>query len=92
MHDPTTMNRQGADTGTQYRSAIFYENEEEGKIAKEIAERVSKQWYKGKPVSTQIAPATKWWDAEGYHQEYLEKKPWGYHCPAHFVRKFPALT
>ncbi|KPI37645.1 putative peptide methionine sulfoxide [Cyphellophora attinorum] len=92
MHDPTTLNRQGADTGTQYRSAIFTENEEQAKISHEIAEKASKEWYKGKKITTQIAPATQWWDAEDYHQQYLEKEPFGYHCPAHFVRPFPALS
>jgi peptide-methionine (S)-S-oxide reductase len=92
MHDPTTLNRQGADTGTQYRSAIFTENEQQAKIAHEIADKASKEWYKGKKITTQIAPATQWWDAEDYHQQYLEKEPFGYHCPAHFVRPFPALS
>lgn len=92
MHDPTTLNRQGADTGTQYRSAIFTENEEQAKIAKDIAEKVSQQWYKGKPITTEIRPATQWYDAEPKHQRYLENYPYGYHCPAHFVRKLPDLA
>jgi peptide-methionine (S)-S-oxide reductase len=92
MHDPTTMNRQGADTGTQYRSAIFTESDEQLKIANEIKEKVGKEWYKGKPISTEIRPSTQWYDAEDHHQEYLEKRPWGYHCPAHFVRKLPPLS
>ena len=91
MHDPTTKNRQGADSGTQYRSAVFTENEEQLKIAKEIGEKVSKQWYKGKPITTEIRMATQWYDAEGDHQEYLIKQPYGYHCPAHYVRPFPKL-
>ncbi|KAK5945666.1 Peptide methionine sulfoxide reductase [Knufia obscura] len=92
MHDPTTMNRQGADTGTQYRSAIFYENEDQKKIAEEIKEKVGKEWYKGKPISTEIRAATKWYDAEDYHQDYLKKEPYGYHCPAHYVRPLPPLS
>ncbi|KAK5069500.1 Peptide methionine sulfoxide reductase [Lithohypha guttulata] len=92
MHDPTTLNRQGADTGTQYRSAIFYVNDEQKKIAEEIKEKVGKEWYKGKPISTEIRAATKWYDAEDYHQDYLKKEPFGYHCPAHFVRKLPPLS
>ncbi|KAK5055299.1 hypothetical protein LTR84_013049 [Exophiala bonariae] len=91
MHDPTTLNRQGADTGTQYRSAIYYEDEEQSKIAKEIKERVGNQWYKGKPITTEILPATQWYDAEPGHQEYLINTPHGYHCPAHYVRPLPAL-
>lgn len=92
MHDPTTMNRQGADTGTQYRSAIFYENEQQKSIAEEIKEKVGKEWYKGKPITTEIRAATKWYDAEDYHQDYLKKEPYGYHCPAHFVRSLPTLS
>ena len=93
MHDPTTLNRQGADSGPQYRSAIFTENDDQQKIAETIASKVSKEWYKGKPLSTEIRRATQWYDAEVKHQKYLEDAgPWGYHCPAHFVRKFPALS
>ena len=91
MHDPTTLNRQGADSGTQYRSAIYAENDEQLKIAEEITAKVKEQWYKGKSISTEIRRSTKWYDAEDNHQEYLDKEPHGYHCPAHFVRKFPAL-
>ena len=90
MHDPTTLNRQGADLGTQYRSAIFWHDDEQEKIAKEITEKVEKQWYK-KPITTQIAQAGTWYDAETYHQLYLENNPGGYECPAHFVRNFPEL-
>jgi peptide-methionine (S)-S-oxide reductase len=91
MHDPTTLNRQGADSGTQYRSAVYAENDEQLKIAEEIKQKVGEQWYKGKTISTEIKRATQWYDAEDYHQEYLSKEPMGYHCPAHYVRPFPAL-
>lgn len=92
MHDPTTFDRQGADTGTQYRSAIFTVNDEQAKIAADLKEKVSKQWYNGATIATQILPAGQWYDAEDYHQDYLKKTPWGYHCPAHYVRKYPALS
>lgn len=92
MHDPTTLNRQGADTGTQYRSAIFAENDDQLHTAQEIKEQVGEQWYKGKPITTEILRSTQWYDAEEYHQQYLTvKQPLGYHCPAHFVRSFPDL-
>lgn len=91
MHDPTTLNRQGADSGTQYRSAVYAENDEQLNIAEEIKQKVGDQWYKGKTVTTEIKRATQWYDAEEKHQEYLEKEPHGYHCPAHFVRPLPAL-
>lgn len=87
MHDPTTLNRQGADTGTQYRSALFYVDEEQKKIAEEVKEKVGKEWYPGKSITTEIRAMTKWYDAEDYHQDYLKKEPFGYHCPAHYVRK-----
>lgn len=90
MHDPTTPNRQGPDVGTQYRSAIFYHDAEQEKIAREVTDKVNKQWWKG-AVATEILPAGKWWDAEEYHQLYLDHNPGGYECPSHFLRKFPPL-
>lgn len=82
VHNPTTLNRQGNDTGTSYRSAIFYQNEEEKQEAEEFVERVnrSKRW--GKPVVTSLEPFTKFYPAEGYHQDYLQKNPGGYTCHA----------
>ena len=64
MHDPTTKDRQGGDTGTQYRSAIFYHNEEQEKEAREITEKVQQQWWKSSKITTEILPAGEWWDAE----------------------------
>ncbi|KAL2868013.1 peptide-methionine-S-sulfoxide reductase [Aspergillus lucknowensis] len=81
MHDPTTKNRQGPDIGTQYRSAIFTHGDEQLRIAREVTEKVSKEWYK-QTVSTEVVPAGQWWDAEEYHQLYLHKNPAGYECPA----------
>ncbi|KAJ5863727.1 uncharacterized protein N7529_005643 [Penicillium soppii] len=91
MHDPTTENRQGPDVGTQYRSAIFTHGDEQQKIAEEITDKVSKEWYKV-PLSTKVLPAGKWWDAEEYHQLYLQNNPMGYECPAHYIRNFPPLS
>lgn len=81
MHDPTTANRQGPDVGSQYRSAIFTHGDEQLQIAKEVTEKVGKEWYK-KPITTDVVPAEKWWDAEEYHQLYLDKNPSGYECPS----------
>ncbi|KAL8850601.1 MAG: hypothetical protein Q9221_004471 [Calogaya cf. arnoldii] len=92
MHDPTTKNRQGADTGTQYRSAIFYHSPEQEGMAKEVTEKAQNQWWKSGKISTEILEAGQWWDAEKYHQLYLDKNPGGYECPAHYVRKFPPLS
>lgn len=86
MHDPTQLNGQGNDIGTQYRSAVFAENEEQLKIANEIKDKVGQQWYKGQPITTQILMAGQWYDAEPKHQDYLTKHSWGYKCPAHRVR------
>lgn len=82
MHDPTTANRQGPDVGTQYRSVIFTHSDEQAHVAKDVTDKVGKQWYKGKPITTEIVPIGKWWDAEQYHQLYLKKNPWGYECPS----------
>ena len=92
MHDPTTKDRQGMDTGTQYRSAIFFHDAEQEAEAKEVTKQAQDQWYKGSKITTVIAPAGDWWDAEDYHQKYLHHNPGGYECPAHFVRNFPPLS
>jgi peptide methionine sulfoxide reductase msrA/msrB len=80
LHDPTTLNRQHNDVGSQYRSAIFYTSEAQ----KETAERVTERWDKSgkfkRPITTQIASAGKFYDAEDYHQKYLVKHPGGYTC------------
>ena len=88
MHDPTTLNRQGPDVGTQYRSAIFFHNDEQEQIAKEVTEKVQKEWWKNGKISTEIIPAGEWWDAETYHQLYLDKNPGGYECPSQYVPQY----
>lgn len=78
MHDPTTADRQGPDTGSQYRSGIFYHDEEQKKIAEEVTKLANEKWWKGKIV-TQILPAGEWWDAEDYHQvRFLNIKIWAF--------------
>jgi peptide methionine sulfoxide reductase msrA/msrB len=80
MHDPTTLNRQHNDVGTQYRSAIFYTSEAQ----KQTAQRVKEQWEKSgkfsRPITTEITAASKFYPAEEYHQKYLVKHPGGYTC------------
>ena len=84
IHDPTTKNRQGNDTGTSYRSAIFYTTEEQKRIAQEtIADVDASGLWPGKVV-TEIKPAAEFWEAEPEHQDYLERLPNGYTC--HYVR------
>jgi peptide methionine sulfoxide reductase msrA/msrB len=84
MHDPTTLNRQGNDTGTQYRSAIFYNSEEQRRTAETVKQRVDKSGRWKRPITTEITPAGPFYLAEEYHQKYLEKNPGGYSC--HFLR------
>jgi len=91
MHDPTTKDRQGPDAGSQYRSGIFYHDAEQEKEAKRVTEKVQQQWWKQGKIVTEILPAGQWWDAEDYHQKYLDVNPGGYECPSHFLRKFPDL-
>jgi methionine-S-sulfoxide reductase len=84
MHDPTTLNRQGNDVGTQYRSAIFYHGDEQKKQALAFKARVEKSGAWKAPISTEISPAKVFWPAEELHQKYLVKNPGGY--DNHFLR------
>ncbi|KAK3830146.1 MAG: hypothetical protein JOS17DRAFT_685350 [Linnemannia elongata] len=106
MHDPTTLNSQGPDRGTQYRSAIFAHSPEQAEIARRVTKEVQEARYGRKKIVTEIvwkeeeassgdgssglvgirAGAHKWYDAEEYHQKYLDKNPHGYECPSHFLR------
>ena len=84
IHDPTTLNRQGNDSGTSYRSAIFYTSDEQKRIASDtIADVDASGIWPGKVV-TEVAPAGAFWEAEPEHQDYLEHYPGGYTC--HFIR------
>lgn len=84
IHNPTTVDRQGNDRGSSYRSAIFFQDEEEKKTATEIIDIVNKSERWGDKVVTTLEPYTKFWPAEDYHQDYLEKNVGGYTC--HFER------
>ena len=84
IHDPTTLNRQGNDVGTSYRSAIFYTNDEQKQVAEDtIADVEASGLWPGKVV-TEVTPAGEFWEAEPEHQDYLERIPHGYTC--HYVR------
>jgi peptide-methionine (S)-S-oxide reductase len=84
IHDPTTLDRQGNDRGTSYRSAIFYTSEEQHRVARDtIADVEASGLWPGKVV-TELSPAGDFWEAEPEHQDYLERYPRGYTC--HFVR------
>jgi len=82
IHNPTTLNQQGNDMGTSYRSAIFYGNEEERKEAENFINIVNKSKRWKNPVVTTLEPFKKFYQAEDYHQDYLQKNPDGYTCHA----------
>lgn len=82
FHNPTTKNRQGNDVGTSYRSAIFYQNDEEKKIAEEFIQIVNDSGRWKDPVVTTLESFTVFYKAEDYHQDYLQKNPSGYTCHA----------
>ncbi|MBC7390792.1 MAG: peptide-methionine (S)-S-oxide reductase MsrA [Opitutaceae bacterium] len=84
IHDPSTVDRQGNDKGSSYRSAIFIQNEEERKVAEEIIQIVNKSKRWNGIVVTTLEPYTKFWPAEPEHQDYLVRNPNGYTC--HFER------
>jgi peptide-methionine (S)-S-oxide reductase len=73
-HDPTTLNRQGPDVGEQYRSAIFIHDPEQEREARASKEKLEKSGRYRRPVVTEITPASRFWKAEDYHQQYLEKR------------------
>jgi peptide-methionine (S)-S-oxide reductase len=73
-HNPTTLNRQGPDVGTQYRSVIFYHDETQKKLAEESKQALDRSGRFKNPIVTQVEPATTFWRAEEYHQRYLQKR------------------
>lgn len=82
VHDPTTLNRQGADVGTQYRSAIFYHDEEQKRVAEEAIREVTAEKLWSNPIVTEVAKFEKFYMAEGYHQEYFVNNPYQPYCMA----------
>jgi peptide-methionine (S)-S-oxide reductase len=97
-HDPTTLNRQGNDSGTQYRSAIFYHSPEQRRIASEVMANVTEERIYPNPIVTELSPASQWFKAEAYHQEYFARNPTQGYCTyvvgpkvAKFRKQFAAL-
>lgn len=84
IHDPTTLNKQGVDEGTQYRSAIFTVSDDQQKIATELSDSITRQKVFERPISTIIEPLRNFFDAEDYHQKYFSKHNASNEC--HFVR------
>jgi peptide-methionine (S)-S-oxide reductase len=97
IHDPTTLNRQGADVGTQYRSAIFFHTPEQQAIAKETIRELTEEKIWSDPIVTEVVPISVFYPAEDYHQEYFTKNPDQGYCQmvvapkvTKFRRKFAA--
>ena len=90
-HDPTEVNRQGPDVGTQYRSAIFYTDETQKKLANQYIDAINKAKVFSKPVATQVVPLVKFYDAEDYHQDYIVKNPKQPYVVYHDLPKLAAL-
>ena len=88
-HDPTTLNRQGADVGTQYRSAIFYANGEQKSIAESSVKEAGESF--SRPIVTEIAPLEEFYEAEEYHQDYFAKNPYAGYCRVVIAPKLEKL-
>jgi peptide-methionine (S)-S-oxide reductase len=82
IHDPTTLNRQGADVGTQYRSAIFYHDEDQKKTAEDLIKDLNAQKIWDRPIVTEVTKLDKFYMAEDYHQEYFARNPYQPYCMA----------
>ena len=91
MHDPTSLNRQGADIGTQYRSAIFYHNSEQKVTAEKLIEELTKEETWNKPIVTAVEPINVFYNAETYHKDYYKKHPKEPYCQAVIAPKIEKL-
>lgn len=80
IHDPTTLNRQGADVGTQYRSAVFYHDDEQKRVAEEAIRDLEAEEVWDSPIVTEVVPLTEFYPAETYHQEYYARNPRAGYC------------
>ena len=99
VHDPTQMNRQGNDVGTQYRSGIYYTTEDQKKVADDLIREMNQEKLFGRPVVTEVQPLRNYWPAEDYHQDFFEKNPTQGYClavaapkVAKFRKTFAELT
>ena len=80
MHDPTTLNRQGADVGTQYRSVILFESPQQQETARSVIDEITAAGIWRSPIVTQVVPLDRFYPAEGYHQNYFERNPYNPYC------------
>jgi peptide-methionine (S)-S-oxide reductase len=99
VHDPTQMNRQGNDTGTQYRSGIYFTTPEQKQVADDLVRQIGQDKLFSRPVVTEVLPMTNYWPAEDYHQDFFEKNPTQGYClavaapkVAKFRKTFTELT
>lgn len=91
FHDPTTPDRQGADVGSQYRSAIFYHTPEQERVAREVIAGLERDQVFPDPIVTQVVPLREWYPAEGYHQNYYRRNPDRMYCRAVIAPKVAKL-
>jgi peptide-methionine (S)-S-oxide reductase len=91
MHDPTSLNRQGADIGTQYRSAIFYHNQQQKETAQKLIAELAQEGIWDKPIVTEIVPLKTFYSAETYHKDYYKKHPKEPYCQAVIAPKIAKL-
>jgi peptide-methionine (S)-S-oxide reductase len=82
IHDPTTLNRQGNDSGTQYRSGIYTTTPEQKQVAEDMIREITGQKLFGRPILTEVLPLANYWPAEEYHQDFFEKNPYQGYCVA----------
>lgn len=82
VHDPTTLNRQGNDVGTQYRSGIYFTTPEQQQVAQALIDELTKDNAFGKPIVTEVKPLDNYWPAEDYHQDFFERNPYQGYCMA----------
>jgi len=82
IHDPTTLNRQGNDAGTQYRSGIYFSTPEQGEIATNMLADMTQAKVFGRPIVTEVLPLSNYWPAEDYHQDFFERNPFQGYCMA----------
>jgi peptide-methionine (S)-S-oxide reductase len=91
-HDPTTLNRQGNDIGTQYRSVVFYHSQEQKKQAEDMIDNLTKEMVYDRPIVTEISPVSDFYQAENYHQNYYNNNPYQGYCAVVIQPKLAKFT
>jgi peptide-methionine (S)-S-oxide reductase len=91
IHDPTTLNRQGGDVGSQYRSAVFFQSPEQERVANEVIAETTASGIWNSPIVTEVVPLERFYPAEGYHQNYFERNPYQPYCQVVIAPKVAKL-